>query len=963
MLSLAIPAGTANIIVDKKTIGVSETLTFKLPDRDNSGHVLLKLTCLQPAAKYSGFLHMMKLEINGSPLQPKFLEEIPLLINKAPEFLYKPKNTTLPFYKDGKWLVVYNKDYSAPPAYTGLDGESYTYVFDVTPLLSRSNNILTINNTWTKKAEERYKKKLQLEVSVETSLEANSKANAEFNEICDTTILPVETEKEWEIQKSGTDKRLLLCLETWQPRKRFGGFSYPLILMVNGKPVNAKFDRATDILLNKPNKFTYHGKGKYLNFGSGTWLSMYSPGPGTALKKHGIGDPNPYTYLLDITPFIQEGRNTITIRNNWTKSSERQYKQKMDLTVRMRSIIVPAKNTKVETSGDKPDLAGEITLRSLPGGGFEIKSGKYSLPVISMFSQEGGGWNCLGAKDEKKSGQAWKVLSQDKSGKLSVTAENKEYKLERSVKLVDRRIKIEDKFINKTGKDIAIRQRNLINFSGYNLPVCRMGGLESHSVNDYFSAANSTMFLPVENSSIGWVMEDDVLRNHGRMYYRLKEKEFGVDDDFFALAAEKSYTVKWSLYVLPDDDYFTFINRVRNDRGANFTIPGPFYFVNLSYVFGASPEQLKKEININNAEYISFWELRTPRLPETNNLIIAGYADALWNPVMKKYVAEAKQAIEKLHGLNLGIKATVYTHCFFAGFEKDGDLTHRDSWIINSDGKRAKSVYDFKNTFTYKTVYPTWDNSFGRLFRKTLDFYIDELKVDWYYWDESTGPGVTAANRQGASSSTFSTWDGNSAIIDFSNNKIEKKFGILAIVSKDIFKYAIKRIYSRPGGLILFNGPATTGYRLNTLSMAETQDHIQRCYETHLNTPLAYGFGTPNFNEIVERLDYGCLYIRTHLNYPCDAVTKFYPFTPMELHKGWVKGKERIISNRSGSFGWNGKFAARIWGYDKAGKKLTDKPEIKNYDNQVKIDVPNGGLAIIERTDLTRNDFPNSKVE
>lgn len=32
-------------------------------------------------------------------------------------------------------------------------------------------------------------------------------------------------------------------------------------------------------------------------------------------------------------------------------------------------------------------------------------------------------------------------------------------------------------------------------------------------------------------------------------------------------------------------------------------------------------------------------------------------------------------------------------------------------------------------------------------------------------------------------------------------------------------------------------------------------------------------------------------------------IAKTYPFTPIGLHKGWLKGKERILISRSGSYG------------------------------------------------------------
>jgi hypothetical protein len=69
----------------------------------------------------------------------------------------------------------------------------------------------------------------------------------------------------------------------------------------------------------------------------------------------------------------------------------------------------------------------------------------------------------------------------------------------------------------------------------------------------------------------------------------------------------------------------------------------------------------------------------------------------------------------------------------------------------------------------------------------------------------------------------------------------------------------------------------------------------------------------------------------------------------MELHKGWVKGKERIVTNKSGRFGWNGSFKAKIWSYDKNGEKLVPDPPVNEYANYAELVVSEGGLSILEK--------------
>ena len=242
-------------------------------------------------------------------------------------------------------------------------------------------------------------------------------------------------------------------------------------------------------------------------------------------------------------------------------------------------------------------------------------------------------------------------------------------------------------------------------------------------------------------------------------------------------------------------------------------------------------------------------------------------------------------------------------------------------------------------------------NSFWDVHMASLDFLHNEMKIDWAYWDESNGPGTTAKDNIGSAPLTFNAQDGHSALIDLETNKVLQKCAILAVVSAPALQEGISRALAKDEGMVLFNGCPTLKYRSQpgVFSMQESQDVIARTYNTHLATPLAYGFGTPDFHAIIDRLNYGCLYVRTHLNYHSDAVSKFYPFTPIEIHRGWVKGEERIITNHSGEFGWKGNFVARLWAYDSEGKKIDENPAWTKYRNKTKIEVPEKGLVILER--------------
>ena len=47
-----------------------------------------------------------------------------------------------------------------------------------------------------------------------------------------------------------------------------------------------------------------------------------------------------------------------------------------------------------------------------------------------------------------------------------------------------------------------------------------------------------------------------------------------------------------------------------------------------------------------------------------------------------------------------------------------------------------------------------------------------------------------------------------------------------------------------------------------------------------------------------------------------------FPFTPVELGEGFIIGKERIVTNRSGRYGWDDNSRHEVHVYDEEGKKV-----------------------------------------
>lgn len=783
--------------------------------------------------------------------------------------------------------------------------------------------------------------------------------------------LPVETSQSWELPAPPPGQRVLVRITSRREAEKFAGWNYLLQIKVNGRPVDACHNRMDGpILLNHALSFyrTKTGKYQFWNQGDGIWLVMFSPDFQPVRGHYGMNEDDPCTYLLDITPFLTPaGCNELTLTN--LAAGEARRKTYTIITSVGVTILPEDSKLAQEAVRHPPQLRGSPTLRVLPGGGFAVMLNGETLSFASAFSQPGGGWNNMGAEKTASADPAWLARSsrswrdallarffRNRAGKLRVHAEAAAYAVDRVIRCDHNRIHVEDRITNKTLEPIAVRFRHVWEFGDTRVPICRLGGRPGQALNNVVAPANPTLFMPLRDSAVGMVANDDVTRNQAELFYDLKDRSLGIKNDSFALDARAACTVSWSIYILPDEDYFSFINQVREDWGANFTIPGAVCWMEYRSTAAAkNPEKLKVMIESVNARYLAFWEMSTSDpVPGWDGLKAYPNGTAIFDPVFAPEIETLKKAIANIRQAAPTVKIAPYTHCFFQGLERPDDRTYEDSWITDRSGQRIKSKYHHPNHVKYQTVYPTLANSYGKRYLEIVDFYLDEVGMDWLYWDESTGPGMTASDNLSAANATYNAWDGHTAEVDPETNRIVRKYALLVLICDDFIAAVGERVRAK-GGTILFNSPPCTRRRIGFPAMTESQDDIGRNYGLHLCSPLSYIPSIGDVAQMRRRLDMGVLCIKNSLGRPNQAISKCFPFTPLELREGWVKGRERIVTSRSGRFGWPGQFKARLWQFDGAGNPLNASPEIMDYADAVDIKVPDDGIAILERVE------PNAK--
>jgi hypothetical protein len=203
----------------------------------------------------------------------------------------------------------------------------------------------------------------------------------------------------------------------------------------------------------------------------------------------------------------------------------------------------------------------------------------------------------------------------------------------------------------------------------------------------------------------------------------------------------------------------------------------------------------------------------------------------------------------------------------------------------------------------------------------------DKIGADGIYWDEMDWISTRY---------TFDRWDGHSALLD-EQYRIKKKMSYVHLISMSAKVKLIEYIFSK-GGLLIGNSVATS----ETL----TKLHFPRFVETaagwyparsHLYTPIALGdhLTVRDFagllDDIRAKLMWGTVYYYYAApKQPYGTITQhMFPFTPVELHRGWLLGRERILTAVPGTFTFGDEKPVKVYWYDAAGKLTEKKGEEK----------------------------------
>lgn len=643
--------------------------------------------------------------------------------------------------------------------------------------------------------------------------------------------------------------------------KQVAGYTPALRLVLNGEGLSG------DRLLNKKLRQPSRGGDVYSMY-SGEQLSTYYS-PDFEAPNHdnhyGLLDGViPCLFELDVTDLLKAGANELIIDHAADERiKETLHTGPVELIFRLPAAAARAKagppTGPLPTIAPRPTHRTDYAAEALPDAKIAFKFGGTEVLVESQFSTPAPGW---------------------------VQGNNDYFSHSRRIETRDEGVAVFDTFTNLTGENLGIMHRHQAKL-GENLKRLWIAGLEQgDQAGQTSTPANCTTFGAADTWGLGLIAADDVFRVHSSNYGL--DGTIGLADNHLVLPPGASYTAEWIVVPVPAPDYYDFINIARRLMDANFTIDGGFAFLRSGPLTDVwTDAQVKHFLECKDPKYVCA-------------TIFPNYKGRYAHGTAFQQVEHEtfKQSFARWRGL-YDATYMVYFHCFL-DVTDEGPERFADARTLRPDGKQADYGKEDQRLYL-----PMAGNLYGAEVRKNVDVILDEIGADGVYWDEH--------QYSSAQYHYGEPWDRFSGDIDPKSMRVRGLKSSVTLLTESWRVDLAKYIQSR-GPLIGNGAPYTRAMaELNFPCFVET-GAITNCTLSHLYSPIALGDHLTEHSQqdayatMLAALDYGCVYhwyndMTVTPTHPT-ITSHMFPITPLELHRGYIIGEERIITKVSGKFGW-----------------------------------------------------------
>jgi hypothetical protein len=440
--------------------------------------------------------------------------------------------------------------------------------------------------------------------------------------------------------------------------------------------------------------------------------------------------------------------------------------------------------------------------------------------------------------------------------------------------------------------------------------------------------------------------------------------------------------LRWACYpFLAGKDYWSFINRVRRDWNVNRTLEGPFAF-GVPGAIDMDNARLRDYLERKNLKLVAIgpWLDYDCFDTKRNRLINRQEARQMLRETRDKLksVDPEIQVLGCMEGPFVSVPVEDSRALYDVLPEDQRGATYPksmtddqigllsqmtvgrllDSVVRGEDGKPCYELYyrgSQRTPLIALLVYPSSTNTHREIWLDQARFLMEDVGLDGIYLD---GGGPVSGGRY-----TFETWDGLTVDIDSKTGRILRKYTDhqLQIVEgpcRDLFEYVLSK-----NGQVVANGyNATqavqqlpivrfmeTGSSYNPLEyLDEKPPRVSGMSGGHLGPPVA--LANPPYSHdakvdaevkdnyaqfvmksVVTNLRHGLLYYYYGVEVPSSGTGSgdygpmnfMYPITPVELHEGWVLGRERIVSARSLDIVWRKQGKPQLMVFNLHGRPIS----------------------------------------
>jgi hypothetical protein len=681
--------------------------------------------------------------------------------------------------------------------------------------------------------------------------------------------------------KPPAGKEAVLALKARMDTPKVAGYTQALKLVLNGTALDGKR------LTNKPLEIKGKDGRIHRLVAVDRFTAYYTPDFTSAdSSSYAIAGVKTGEFELRVSDLLREGENQLVIENACSPNVTRSL-----IAANCRvSFTAPPPPPKPRAGPPKGPLAvyapvkkprTAYSVKELPDAKLAVEVGGEKFTIVSRFSTPAGKWEC---------------------------GSNTFFEHTRNVERKAEAIVVQDMFKNLTSENLPLMQRHEATLSSPLKKIWLAGLSPAGLIGTSSASENPTSFGMTEKTGLGLLPLNDEFQVHVSNY--AADGALGLADNQFVLQPGKSYTAEWAILPVARPDNFDFINAARRLLDANFTIPHCFAFLR----GGPSTEKWPDE------KFAGFIKLKSVNLV-CDSIMYPTYKGHYTHGMSFQYVSHDsyRRYVERVRRLAPQAKSCIYFHCFIDA-EEDAAKKYPEARVLRSDGSHA----DYGQPF-YGIFFPTESNAYGRAIRRNVDIILNDIKADGVYWDELEYSAYAYHFGE--------PWDGCSADIDAKTMKIRRLKSSVTLLSQPWRVALIKEIMAR--GPFIANGqPHTrTVARLKFPRFCETGS-ISNCARAQLHSPIALGDHLTErcegdaYRNMIAALDYGCVshwYSDMQVIPKFETITKFmYPITPVELHEGCIIAKERVLTNRSGLFGWGDASKHEVHVYDDTGREVPD---------------------------------------